>query len=132
MSIGSITSTGKQNVASGGGLYRVHMRGYARIGSSSYDVSCFAIVSRLITSINDMANYILGGASETGTAYYPCGGVLTYPTTALSVFTVVTGFRASTGDQGTLSLKGVCVYGSNSQTALSVNVTSISCIELGG
>lgn len=88
MSIGSITSTGKQNVASGGGVYLVTMRWNVQVASSTtLPMRVYAYVGRMINNANDFVDYIFekGYRQSDAEYYYPCHGVLGYSTNFVSV-----------------------------------------------
>lgn len=75
MSIGSITSTGKQNAASGSNkLYLAQLHANVYLTSSNIvDMYVYCYISQNVASINDLVDYIFEkGFQESATEYSFC------------------------------------------------------------
>jgi hypothetical protein len=81
MAIGSVTSTGKQNVESGGGVYLVEMMWNVKVTSTqTLGLRVYAYTGRMINNVDDFVDYIheKGHKQTVETAYYPCSGSMAY------------------------------------------------------
>lgn len=81
MAIGAITSTGKQNVESGGGAYLVTMRWSVKVdASTTLTMRVYAYTGRMINNVNDFVDYIIekGYQHTELDSYYPCIASLAY------------------------------------------------------
>lgn len=86
MGIGMITSTGKQNVESGG-VYLVTMRWNVKVSSSTtLPMFTYAYTGRMINNVNDFVDYIFekGHKQNDSEYYYPCHASLGYSNTLIN------------------------------------------------
>lgn len=130
MSIGSITSTGKQNVESGGGVYLVTMKWTVKVSNSqNLTMRTYAYTGRMINNVNDFVDYIheKGYRQSDSSYYYPCHASLGY-SGVLLIAIQLTG-EIYYGDRS-LFMDYYMSWLPGTYTADQTNLTSFSCVKL--
>lgn len=129
MSIGAITSTGKQNVASGGGAYLVTMRWKVQVDASTLNMNVYAYTGRMINNADDFVDYIWekGYNHSQYDSYYPCVGTLAYTDKLITPIRFIG--EKEVGDRR-LYLNYYVTGAAGYSTAEPNKMTSLTCVKL--